>query len=261
MTNKSLFIVGCGYLGTEVAKLWSQAGLSVQTTTRSQEKAKALSAIGVQASVADINESWPTLSSIDAILFCSGFDGENRISTYLERVRRSCQSAETFTPFIYIGSTGVYSENDGGIVTEESATGPTRETAQACLDAERIVQDNQTNHCILRLAGIYGPNRIPRQRMPPNDSRTEDSYLNLIHVEDAAHVVVAALNQNLSGTYNLSDGSPVLVSEYDSYLQNTKTKVTGKKISGKRVSTSKLNAVLNYQLKFPTWKHGLNQLI
>ena len=67
---------------------------------------------------------------------------------------------------------------------------------------------------ILRLAGIYGPGRIPRV----NDviaSRPIDGphggYLNLIHVDDAVSAVLAAWDcANRSNLYAVADDQPVI---------------------------------------------------
>src|SRR4029077_14609061 len=79
------------------------------------------------------------------------------------------------------------------------------------------------NSIILRLAGIYGPGRIPFRSLlragEPIPAASE-GYLNLIHVVDAAGVVLAAADANLEHlnerpqVFCVSDGHPVERSEY-----------------------------------------------
>ena len=71
---------------------------------------------------------------------------------------------------------------------------------------------------ILRLAGIYGPGRIPRKAdllagKPVNAD--PDGYLNLIHVDDAAGIVLAVTAQAAPPrVYLVADGRPVLRRDY-----------------------------------------------
>jgi nucleoside-diphosphate-sugar epimerase len=66
---------------------------------------------------------------------------------------------------------------------------------------------------VLRLAGIYGPGRLPRiddLRAGRPLEADPDSWLNLIHVDDAAAVVMAVADHAGPGPlYVVSDGRPV----------------------------------------------------
>ncbi len=71
---------------------------------------------------------------------------------------------------------------------------------------------------ILRLAGIYGPQRVPRKQdllagLPL--AVATQGFLNLIHVEDAVQAVLAAeIRAVLPSLYVVADGCPVLRTEY-----------------------------------------------
>jgi nucleoside-diphosphate-sugar epimerase len=66
----------------------------------------------------------------------------------------------------------------------------------------------------LRFAGLYGPDRLPRLadlRAGRPIAADPDSWLNLIHVDDAAAVVVAVTDAAApKPLYVVSDGRPVL---------------------------------------------------
>src|SRR5262249_49632115 len=120
-------------------------------------------------------------------------------------------------------STGVYGNVMGQTVDETTPCAPIREGGRACLGAEQLLADGRLAHqsVILRLAGIYGPGRIPRAADlaagRPIDAPAS-GWLNLIHVEDAAQIVLLA-EQRASPpqTFVISDGVPVQRSEY--YLE------------------------------------------
>ena len=189
--NMPKLVVGCGYLGSRVAGLWSQAGETVHAITRSIERARTFSAQGWIPIVADLTqpESLTNLPDIDTLLFSVGYERPYKsdqtggpVAGSPDRhilVRRLRSPFMKFTPagsrmslpglpasvgrIIYISSTGVYGQTDGDWVTEESPCSPTREGGQASLAAEEVLRAHPlgARSIVLRLAGIYGPGRIP----------------------------------------------------------------------------------------------------
>jgi nucleoside-diphosphate-sugar epimerase len=98
---------------------------------------------------------------------------------------------------IYISSVGVYGPSDGDWVDESTPCEPHREGGKASLAAEQVLAGHALGRrgLILRLAGIYGPGRIPlaeKIRKGEPLPVSPEGYLNLIHVDDAARVVLAA---------------------------------------------------------------------
>ena len=99
--------------------------------------------------------------------------------------------------FIYISTTGVYGTAGGEWVDEETPPDPQRDGGRASLAAEQVLAAHPlgARSIILRLAGIYGPGRVPfldKLRAGEPIPAPSAGYLNLIHVDDAAAVVVAA---------------------------------------------------------------------
>ena len=70
---------------------------------------------------------------------------------------------------------------------------------------------------ILRVAAIYGPGRIPIERLqrgfvfPPE---RQIGYTNRIHVDDLVQVCLAASMPNVSGVFNVADGCPMRMNQY-----------------------------------------------
>jgi nucleoside-diphosphate-sugar epimerase len=121
---------------------------------------------------------------------------------------------------IYVSSTGVYGRTSTEVVNEETPCEPTREGGIACWEAEKTLLAHPlgVGSTRLRLAGIYGPGRIPflSALAAGNPIATPaDSFLNLIHVDDAANVVTWAADQGpVPSLYVVSDGHPVLRREF-----------------------------------------------
>ena len=111
----------------------------------------------------------------------------------------------------YVSATSVYTEADGGWVTEESPTEPTAKRGQRRRRAEMDWQ-GQLGAEVFRAAGIYGPGRSPFSDLLAGKARIilkPGHAFNRIHVEDMARVIAAAMeNPSPRRVLNLADGSP-----------------------------------------------------
>lgn len=71
---------------------------------------------------------------------------------------------------------------------------------------------------ILRVAGIYGPGKLPLERLRkrlPMVREEEAPYTNRIHIDDLVQVSLAAMTQGGNGeVYNVSDGHPGNMADY-----------------------------------------------
>lgn len=115
---------------------------------------------------------------------------------------------------VYLSTTGVYGNRDGGQVDEKSEPLPESARAERRLAAERLLAEwctgRGTTAIVLRVPGIYGPGRLGteglRSAMPV--LREEDANPgNRIHVDDLATCCIAALSPDVpDGIYNVGDG-------------------------------------------------------
>jgi len=274
-------IFGCGYLGRRVLELWQAAGEKVYAVTRSPERAAEWSQRGIVPLVADITQpltiTAPT--DIDTVLFAVGFDataGKSIHEVYAGGLARVIAwLPDSIQRFIYISSTGVYGSFDGDWIDEDSPCEPRRDGGKACLVAEQKLAASKfaTRSVSLRLAGIYGPDRIPRAKDllagQPIDA-APNGYLNLIHVVDAARIVLLAEQRSASSCLLVADGHPVIRGEYYAELarllnapkpQFTPTAgeqaATKRGSADKRVNNQRLLAELAPQFQFPDYRAGL----
>jgi nucleoside-diphosphate-sugar epimerase len=169
---------------------------------------------------------------------------------------------------IYASSTGVYAQNAGEWVDEESVCEPVREGGKACLSAERLLFAHARGRdaLVLRLAGLYGPGRIPRSGDVTAGrpiAGSPDAYLNLIHVDDAARAVVAAaaLGAVTDRTYVVSDGHPPSRGEYVDLLATrlgvAPPEFEGGSGLGKRVRNDRAVHELGLRLQYLSYREGL----
>jgi nucleoside-diphosphate-sugar epimerase len=293
----SKLVFGCGYLGERVARRWREAGDEVVVVTRSRERADAFRQSGYGAIVADVTQAATLvdLPAAETVLFAVGFDrstGGTIGEVYAGGVRNVLSALSSdIGRFIYISTTGVYGDAGGGWVDEETPPDPRRDGGRASLAAEQALAASPfaDRGIVLRLAGIYGPGRVPyldQLRAWEPIPAVCAGHLNLIHVEDAAAVVVAAAAAGDRGqsagdqlsrkrrVYCVCDGCPVERGEYYREVArligarppafvtpDLNSPRAARAEADRRVKNSRMLAELGVQLAFPDYRAGLAAIL
>jgi nucleoside-diphosphate-sugar epimerase len=274
-------IFGCGYLGERVLRLWRARGEKVYAVTRSADQAAQWQSEGTAPLVLDITKDLkePPPNDVDTVLFAVGFDphaGRSIREVYVDGLARVLAwLPSTVQRFVYISSTGVYGSFAGEWIDESSPCEPVREGGKACLEAEKLLAASPfgDRSIVLRLAGIYGPGRIPRASdlLAGKPIEAEpDGYLNLIHVEDAARIALLAdQNRATSPCLLVSDGQPVRRREYydelacllgapqPQFTPPPSTTPPRRSSADKRIRNDRLMKELQPQFQFPDYRAGL----
>lgn len=297
----SKIIFGCGYLGRRVAKLWRDTGESVCVVTRSTERAAEFQNDGYQTFVADVTrpKTLVDLPTAETVLYAVGFDrqaGNTIDDVYTGGVKNVLAALPSdVQQFIYISTTGVYGPANGDWVDETTTPNPQRDGGKASLAAEQLLHSHPlgANAAILRLAGIYGPDRIPylaKLRAGEPIAAPQEGWLNLIHVEDGAAAIIAAeaclfattpsstspAKMQATGphVFCVSDGTPVIRGEY--YCEVARriganppkftapaptSPAAARATADKRICNAKLREQLNIKLTYPSYRQGLAAIL
>lgn len=277
-------VIGCGYLGSRVASAWLSAGHEVWVATRSSERAKKFGADGFRTLVLDVAlpETLEMLPDVDTLLFAVGYDrsaGVDQRRVYVDGlVHVLDRLPDVRDRLIYISSTGVYAQGDDGWVNEQSACEPIREGGRCCWAAEERLRRHRwgDRSVILRLAGIYGPGRVPYlDRLRRNEPLPVETsgYLNLIHVDDAVRVVLAAERGPVPELFVVSDGHPV---KRDEYYREVGRRLgieprfvspepgsaqAARAAASKRIDSRHLRQTLPVEIRFPDYRAGLAAIL
>lgn len=215
-------IIGCGYVGTAVARYWGQElGFEVTATTTTPERVAALAAVAQQVVVVKGNDPLGLASVVqdqDTVLLSVGAASANVYEeTYLhtaQTLSTVLKQVGTVRQLIYTGSYAVYGDRGGAWVNEESPVAPANSNGQILSETEQAllsVSTHSLNVCILRLGGIYGPGRelvkifgrVAGTTRPGNGN----DATNWIHLDDIVAAVEFARQQRLQGIYNLVNDS------------------------------------------------------
>jgi len=278
--TQRILIVGCGYVGIPLGKELARRGHEVFGLRRSASAKSDLQAAGILPLIGDITRpddlaKLPT--QFDWVVQCvssGGGDVNDYRRTYLEGTRNvlGWLASTPVRNFVYTSSTGVYGQNDGSLVDESSATQPLAGTAQILVETEKLLLDAAGQKAlpaiILRVAGIYGPNR--RRLFKPAETLAEgagERIMNMIHSDDVVGCILATLERGRPGQiYNAVDEEPVAQRVFFEWLARESGKnlpprpeTVGSQRRGatnKRVSNLKLKTELGYEFKYPDFRAG-----
>jgi nucleoside-diphosphate-sugar epimerase len=222
---RRVLIVGCGDIGQRLARLELAEGHGVHGLARSAETAARLAGRGIAAvggdldkpdSLAGLKGGWTTLYYL-APPPASGED-DPRLAALLVAL------PATHLPekLVYISTSGVYGDCGGDWVGEDRPPNPQTGRSRRRWAAEQALTAWSRRHgvtaVILRVPGIYGPGRLPLERIRlgiPVVREEESPYSNRIHADDLAEVCFAAGRRPAAeGVYNVSDGHPTTMTDY-----------------------------------------------
>ena len=286
----SKLIVGCGYVGRRLATAWHEQGEVVYVTTRSSERADEFAGFGWRPVLWDITSdsaNQDKLPQVETVVFAVGFDrqaaklsGQTIHDVYvggLNRVLNACPSAGRW---IYLSSTGVYGQSDGAWVDEVSPCEPQREGGKACLAAENLLTSHPLHgksSVVLRLAGIYGPDRLPQAAKLKRGEVlgvASAAYLNLIHVDDIVQIIGSLDQITPPMRLCISDGHPVIRGEFYTYLSEllgcpapkfeappTGSTRAERARGSKRIRNRQMMEILSPTLLYPSYREGLQAIV
>lgn len=277
-------IVGCGYLGRRVGRLLADRGEVAYGTARSAARLAELPSFGVRPVRLDVLDpsTLDALPEVDRVLYCVGFDrgaGVAMRDVYVGGLERVLDRlAGRVGQLLYASSTGVYGRDDGEWIDEQTPAEPRHESGRVCLEAEGIVRRFEVERglpsVIVRYAGLYGPGRMIRKAaLERGEPIIGDPtrHLNLIHIDDAAAVALAALDRGEPGSIYLAvDDRPVPRREYYERVAEwlglapptfvppePGSPEANREEANKRVSNRRMRAELGVELAYPDIATGV----
>lgn len=290
--NKTILIIGAGYLGRRVAHFATNERWNVIAARRS-----------VLPEIDDHGVSWVQLDvtdaqtlkqqlqnltqkySITAAVYCVSA-GQPSVQAYRNAYEVGIQNVIQNLPadikLVFVSSTGVYAQNAGEAVDELSFTSHDllSETQAKLLSGEKLVQ-MRPNSIVARLSGIYGPNRIRMISLAQGLGETlivrEKAFTNRIHVDDGARAIIHLINSDISdATFCITDHDPAPHHEVLIWIRKAmaipavevvfqtgdhqrcheqEIPATNKRISNQKLLSS------GFTFHFPTFREGYSKLL
>ncbi|MDH4154492.1 MAG: hypothetical protein OEV01_11970 [Nitrospira sp.] len=202
--HHSLTILGSGYTAKFLLPLAEQQYAQVFATSRAPDRHLA----GVRTDQRikfDLAqpETWQLIPPNTDLLWCFP-------AVPIELVQQFAETALLQTSrLVVLGSTSAYGDRPSTEYpppwVDETST---IDGTQLRVQGEELLRTSY-GAIILRVAGIYGPQRNPIDWIRTGRVSRSRKFVNLIHVEDLATTCLAAIRQGEEGTiYNVSDGTP-----------------------------------------------------
>ncbi|MFO7925772.1 MAG: SDR family oxidoreductase [Halobacteriota archaeon] len=283
-------ILGCGYVGLELARQLSEEH-DLIGVRRSADGLAAVKAAGATAIKADVTDrtSLESIPDVDALVFAASSGGRGAAAAervYVDGLRTVVEEfgERDTTPdrLIYTSSTGVYGDHGGDWVDEETPLSPTTDKTRVLAEAERIARELAPKYGIdggvARFAGLYGPDRYRLDRYV--NGPVTDGYLNMIHRDDAAGIVRFMLESTDEELLLAVDDEPVDKWSFADWLadacgverppKRTKPERLDDKglsdaarrriLTSKRCSNDRVRE-LGYTFTYPTYREGYRAAI
>jgi len=290
--GKRLVILGCGYVGTVVAREAQALGMRVEALTRNPDRAAALAGFGAAAVVADLaTDTWHKRiePGADFVLNCvspggGGVDGYRRSCVGGMRSILSWAERGAVGTLVYTSSTSVYPQTGGMVVNETAPTEGAGDNGRILLEAEGLLQ-RAGPACgrwfILRLAGIYGPGRHHLlDQICSGAAEMAGSgrhRLNLVHRDDIVAAIWAAFRSPATlgnRIFNVTDDSAATKTEVVEWLAarvgRPAPRFSGGPASARRgfgeppdrsISNARLKAELGWRPKHPSFREGYTNVL
>ena len=199
---------------------------SLYALTRDRSQAPALRTLGVRPIWGDLDRpgSLAVLSGLahDVVHFAPPPPDGARDTRTAHLIAALAKGQSLPQHLVYISTSGVYGDCGGEVVHETRPLNPVTARAKRRADAERQLREwgARSGVCvtIVRAPGIYAADRLPLARLTratPALEPEDDTYVNHVHADDLARIVVAALRRGQRNrSYNATDDAPQRMGDY-----------------------------------------------
>ncbi|MFC0709573.1 SDR family oxidoreductase [Azorhizophilus paspali] len=280
-TAPVLLIAGCGDVGSHLGERLAAAGWHVHGLRR---RVAALPAT-ILPLCGDLESTqcpagWPS-GRIDYLVYSAAASRHDEPGYRAAYVQGLCHVLDWLARhgqkprrLLFVSSTGVYGQQEGEWVDENSPTEPSGFSGRVLLEAERLALGSGLPASVVRLAGIYGPGRewlLGQVRRGGRIAATPPLYGNRIHRDDAAGLLAFLLEADARGValadcYLGVDDTPAPLHEVVAWLRGRLgvteegTESIGQRAGNKRCSNARARA-LGWVPRYPDYREGYAALL
>ena len=279
--SKTLMIAGCGDVGGRLGQQLNAAGWTVYGLRRSV----ALLPQGILPVAGDLHAdacpaAWPS-EPLDYLVYCAAatdhdeagyraayVDGLHRVLTWL------AQYSQRPKRLLFVSSSGVYGQQLGEWVDEQSPAEADSYSGRIMREAEQLALNSGLPASLVRLTGLYGPGRewlLKQVRQGYRVVSEPPLYGNRIHVDDAAGLLAYLLQADARGValddcYIGVDDQPAPLHDVVAWLREQlevshwSDDSTGRGSGSKRCSNARARA-LGWTPQYPSYREGYGAIL
>lgn len=269
--NKSISILGCGWLGLPLARRLIEIGFRIKGSTTSESKLNVLESEKIEPYLLELSEEKLT-GNITEFLYKTEIliiDIPPKLRG--EKKENFVQKIQNLIPFIeeakvkkvlFVSSTSVYGDASSSSahvastplrVREDSEENPDTESGKQLLQTEKLLQSNPNiKTSILRFGGLISYDRHPVKYLAGRENLDNpEAPINLIHQEDCIGIIEKIIETNCFGeTFNAV--APFHPTRKEYYTQKALQmnlplpKFLESSASGKIIESLKVTSLLEY---------------
>ena len=279
--SKTLMIAGCGDVGGRLGQQLSTAGWTVFGLRRNV----ALLPQGILPVAGDLHAdacpaAWPS-EPLDYLVYCAAatdHDEAGYRAAYVDGLRRvltwMAQSSQRPKRLLFVSSSGVYGQQLGEWVDEQSPAEAGSYSGRIMREAEQLALNSGLPASLVRLTGLYGPGRewlLKQVRQGYRVVSEPPLYGNRIHVDDAAGLLAYLLQADARGVelddcYIGVDDQPAPLYDVVAWLREQleishwSDDSTVRRSGSKRCSNARARA-LGWTPQYPSYREGYRAIL
>ena len=279
--SKTLMIAGCGDVGGRLGQQLSAAGWTVFGLRRNV----ALLPQGIRPVAGDLHAdvcpaAWPS-EPLDYLVYCAAatdHDEAGYRAAYVDGLRRVltwlAQYSQRPKRLLFVSSSGVYGQQLGEWVDEQSPAEADSYSGRIMREAEQLALNSGLPASLVRLTGLYGPGRewlLKQVRQGYRVVSEPPLYGNRIHVDDAAGLLAYLLQADARGValdncYIGVDDQPAPLHDVVAWLREQleishwSDDSTVRRSGSKRCSNARARA-LGWTPQYPSYREGYRAIL
>ncbi len=276
----NIYIIGNGYIGDHIVNDYGQDYRFIGVCRSKKNNCKENISLDISKNGEALRE---LINRNSVIIYLAAPQShgitDETLKNFLLNINKS-----NVIKIIYISTSGVYGDKNDEIVNESSVLNPLTDRAKRRVNAEGQIQKSGVKYTVLRVPGIYGPNRLPLKRIEERLPLIQVSmckHTNLIHAKDLSRIIVNCISNERTDNIimNVSDGTPIKTTDYYLHIYDAlkikypefiNYKEANEKYDEKRKSfinesrildVSRMNAVFPNVIRFKDVVEGINDCL
>ncbi|MEQ1734334.1 MAG: hypothetical protein ABL940_11725 [Bacteroidia bacterium] len=216
---KTVLIVGSGFIGLPLALSLQQHNYAVTLTTTQKTKLAELHALGLNSVCfnADIVTDYDQFNNLnfDYVIYtlppsaCKHSGYTQVLSTVLNKLSYVGCVVFTSSISVYLNNNTTHNEQSTALASADNVI----------ITTENYIRTTYANHYILRLAGLIGSTRSPKNFLKKGVVENSNTPVNMVCGVDVVALITQGINSKLNyGTYNVcAPQHPTKASYYSHY--------------------------------------------
>lgn len=182
--NTTYSILGCGWLGVDLATFFISKSIGVKGSTTSIHKIEKLEELGITPFLIDIcqvdcNEDVASFLNSEILIVCITLKDVDAFKNLIKHIEKS-----SIKKVVFVSSTSVYPFLNKEIIE----TDETLDTSLKSIE-DLFLSNPFFETTVLRFAGLFGGKRHPGNWFENKKIPNPNGYVNMIHKEDCIQII------------------------------------------------------------------------